>query len=176
MSPRRAPEAVGAVAPTPVARQRQIVELLSRHAVPSQAVLARLLAEQGVVVTQATLSRDLDDLRAVKVPGPDGVAVYAVPAEGGDPTPQPVGDAAGDLRLDRVVADLLVSAAASANLVVARTPPGGAAYLASAIDHAGLPPILGTVAGDDTVLIVTADPAGGARVAAALLARAGRRR
>src|SRR5262249_13085276 len=77
--------------------------------------------------------------------------------------------------LPRVAAELLVSAEASANLVVLRTPAGGAQLLASALDHAGWPAILGTVAGDDTVLVITRDPAGGAEVAAALLRQAGRK-
>src|SRR5262249_55845404 len=77
--------------------------------------------------------------------------------------------------LPRVAAELLVSAEASANLVVLRTPAGGAQLLASALDHAGWPAILGTVAGDDTVLVITRDPAGGAEVAAALLRQAERK-
>jgi transcriptional regulator of arginine metabolism len=78
-------------------------------------------------------------------------------------------------RLARVGVDLLLSAEASANLVVLRTPAGGAQLLASAIDHAGWPSILGTVAGDDTVLVITRDPAGGDEVAEALLRLAERR-
>ena len=78
-------------------------------------------------------------------------------------------------RLARVGADLLLSAEASANLVVLRTPAGGAQLLASAIDHAGWPSILGTVAGDDTVLVITRDAAGGDEVAEALLRLAERR-
>jgi transcriptional regulator of arginine metabolism len=71
-----------------------------------------------------------------------------------------------------VSAEVLVSADSSANLVVLRTPPGGAQYLASAIDHTVLPAVIGTVAGDDTVLLVTRDPDGGAQVAAAMLSLA----
>jgi transcriptional regulator of arginine metabolism len=78
-------------------------------------------------------------------------------------------------RLTRVASDLLLSAEASANLVVLRTPAGGAQLLASAIDHAGWPPILGTVAGDDTVLVITREPAGGDQVATDLLRLAERR-
>lgn len=155
---------------TKVARRARIVELLEHHAVPSQARLAELLADEGTVVTQATLSRDLDEIGAVKVPGPDGVLVYAVPAEGGDPSPvAAVADEVAVARLARVAAEVLVTADSSANLVVLRTPPGGAQYLASAIDHTVLPAVIGTVAGDDTVLLVTRDPDGGAQVAAAML-------
>jgi len=160
--------------PTKNARRARIVDLLEHRAVPSQAVLAQLLAAEGFTVTQATLSRDLDDLGAVKVAGPDGVAVYAVPGQGGDSSPvAAVGDDVTLGRLSRVAAEVLVSADSSANLVVLRTPPGAAQYLASAIDHTVLPTVIGTVAGDDTVLLVTRDPGGGAEVAAAMLSLAG---
>jgi transcriptional regulator of arginine metabolism len=93
-----------------------------------------------------------------------------VPGEGGDPTPRPASDEPLAVeRLRRRCEDLLVSVDSSANLVVLRTPPGGAQYLASAIDHTVLPDIIGSIAGDDTVLIVARDPAGGAAVAAHLL-------
>ncbi len=159
------------VATTRAARHNRIVHLLGRHPVRSQPDLARLLAAEGLVVTQATLSRDLDDLGAVRVRGADGALVYAVPAEGGDRTPRAAADTTTlDARAARVVADLLVSAEASANMVVLRTPPGGASLLASALDAAELPEVLGTVAGDDTVLVISRDPHGGGAVAAALLA------
>ena len=103
---------------------------------------------------------------------PDGL-VYAVPAEGGDRTPVPYPDAhAGLTRLARLCEELLVSADSSGNLVVLRTPPGAAQYLASAIDHTVLPQVIGTVAGDDTVLLVCREPLGGAEVAATFLALA----
>lgn len=155
---------------TKVARHARIVELLEHHAVPNQARLADLLAAEGLAVTQATLSRDLDEIGAVKVPADDGVAVYAVPGAGGDPSPvAAITDDAAATRLARVAGEVLVSADSSANLVVLRTPPGAAQYLASAIDHSVLPSVIGTVAGDDTVLLVTRDPHGGAEVAAAML-------
>ena len=89
-----------------------------------------------------------------------------MPGEGGDLTPRAAPDEGGDLdRLRRRCQDLLVWVDSSANIVVLRTPPGGAQYLASAIDHSVLPAVIGTVAGDDTVLLVTRDPAGGAAVA-----------
>ncbi|MBI1377439.1 MAG: arginine repressor [Frankiales bacterium] len=155
------------------ARRARIVDLLEHHAVPNQARLAELLAADGVSVTQATLSRDLDDLGATKVPGPDGSLVYAVPGQGGDASPvAAVADEAAVARLARVASEVLVSADSSANLVVLRTPPGAAQFLASAIDHTVLPTVLGTVAGDDTVLLVTRDPQGGSDVVAAMLSLA----
>ena len=158
---------------TKAARHARIRELVEHRVVPNQAVLAELLAIDGLVATQATLSRDLDELGAVKVTGPDGVAVYAVPGQGGDPSPiAAVADEAAVTKLSRVSAEVLVSADSSANLVVLRTPPGAAQYLASAIDHTVLPSVIGTVAGDDTVLLVTRDPDGGAAVAAAMLSLA----
>lgn len=140
-------------------RLARIAELLASHAVRSQAELLELLAADGITVTQATLSRDLLDLRAERVRvGRD--LVYALPAEGGDPTPRPA-VAPGELegRLRRVCEELLVTAEQSHQLVVLRTPPGAAGYLASALDHARLPGVLGTIAGDDTIMVVTADDA-----------------
>ena len=155
---------------TKAARHARIAELLEHHGVPNQARLAELLAGDGVVVTQATLSRDLDELGAVKVTGADGSPVYAVPGEGGDASPiAGVAYQAAVTKLARVAAEVLVSADSSANLVVLRTPPGAAQYLASAIDHTVLTSVIGTVAGDDTVLLVTRDPNGGSDVCAAML-------
>ena len=157
---------------TKAARLARIADLLEHNAVPNQARLAELLEKEGLAVTQATLSRDLDELGAVKVVT-DGQAGYAVPGEGGDPSPvAALGEDAAVARLARVAAEVLVSADASANLVVLRTPPGAAQYLASVIDHSVLPTVIGTVAGDDTVLLVARDPHGGADVAAAMLSLA----
>lgn len=153
-------------AATKVARHRRIVELLRLNQVRSQVELAQLLTEEGLAVTQATLSRDLVELSAVKVRHADGGLVYAVPGEGGDRTPQAgVEHAALLARLARLCEELLVTAEASANLVVLHTPPGAAQFLASAIDHTVLPDVLGTIGGDDTVLVVTRDPDGGDAVA-----------
>jgi transcriptional regulator of arginine metabolism len=148
------------------ARQHMIIELLTRHAVRSQGELGELLAAAGLHVTQATLSRDLVDLDAVKVRSASGALVYAVPAEGGDRTPRPANETgASEARLARLCTDLLVSAQANANLVVLRTPPGAAPLLASAIDKAELQDVLGTIAGDDTVLVIAHRPEGGDAVA-----------
>ena len=161
------------IAPTtPTARRARIAELIATRPVRSQGELLELLAAEGVEVTQATLSRDLVELGAVKVRHEGGL-VYAVPGEGGDRTPRAGIDAEWlDARLQRLCEEPLVTAEASANLVVLRTPPGAAQFLASAIDHTVLPSVLGTVAGDDTVLLVARDPDGGAEVAAAMLALA----
>lgn len=155
------------------ARQQRIVDLLETEQVRSQTDLADLLAANGVVVTQATLSRDLVELDAVKVRSASGALVYAVPGEGGDRTPVVAREsAASEARLARLAADLLVSAEASANLVVLRTPPGAANFLASAVDKAELVDALGTIAGDDTVLVIARDPNGGEELVRRLLALA----
>jgi transcriptional regulator of arginine metabolism len=158
------------LATTRTARHRRIVALLETLRVRSQSELARLLADDGVVVTQTTLSRDLDELGAVKIRDGSGDLVYAVPAEGGDSTPRLAPrNGEGSARLGQLAAQLLVSAESSANLAVLRTPPGAAQFLASAIDRSGAGDVLGTIAGDDTVLLVSREPDGGAAVAARLL-------
>jgi transcriptional regulator of arginine metabolism len=174
---------------TKTGRQAQIAGILAHAAVRSQDELAELLAQRGVRVTQATLSRDLEELGAVRLRGTDGALVYALPDEAGGPGSRPgrlseaqvraelpTGtDREASARLARVAAELLVAAEASASLVVVRTPAGGAQLLASAIDHAAWPSILGTVAGDDTVLVIARDPVRGADVARSLLQLAERR-
>ena len=156
---------------TKAARQQRIADLLGRTDVRSQTQLAQLLADDGIDVTQATLSRDLVQMGAVRVRGATGELVYAVPSEGGDRTPR-AADLAGDARLAKVASEVLVSAEASANLVVLRTPPGAAQFLASALDKAELGNVLGTIAGDDTVLVISRDPKGGDALAQRLLALA----
>lgn len=170
----RLPAPGARIAPaTKTARHRQIVEILRRTPVRSQVELAELLAADGVVVTQATLSRDLVELGAVKVRHGDSGLVYAVPGEGGDRTPWAgVDSELLDSRLARLCEELLVTVESSANLVVLRTPPGAAQFLASAIDQSVMPTVLGTIAGDDTVLVVTRDPVGGDEVASRFLALA----
>ncbi len=166
--------------PTKTARHARIVELLGRGPVRSQSELAELLATEGFSVTQATLSRDLDEIGAVRLRAADGGFVYVVPRDGDDAVSRPPSDrfeaaSAAHARLIRMAAELLVSIRASGNLVVAKTPPGGAHLLAGAIDHADLSTIIGTVAGDDTVLCVCRDLDGGADVAEQLRALAERR-
>jgi transcriptional regulator of arginine metabolism len=118
------------------ARQQLIADLLSSREVHSQTELAELLATRGVQVTQATLSRDLVDLDAVKVRVASGSMAYAIPAQGGSRLLVAGESAAASSRLRKVCAELLVSAEASANLVVLRTPPGAAQYLPRAAARA----------------------------------------
>jgi transcriptional regulator of arginine metabolism len=160
---------------TKTARQAKVVDILSRNPVHSQAELGELLAGEGVKVNQATLSRDLVEIGAVRLRAEDGSLIYAVPGEGGERIKRARTGTTGDDaetftgRLGRLAAELLVSAEASANLVMVRTPPGAAQYLASAIDHAELPTVLGTVAGDDSILVISRSPDGGEDLAQALL-------
>ena len=149
-----------------VARQARIAELVGSQPVASQQELAALLAADGIAVTQATLSRDLDELGAVKVrTTAGGPMAYVVPEDGVVP-PSGTGPASGALpRLVRLLSELMVSAEGSANLAVLRTPPGAAHFLASAVDRSGLTEVIGTIAGDDTVLLVSRDPLGGAALA-----------
>lgn len=159
---------------TRTARQRLIVDIISSERIRSQTELADRLGRSGVGVTQATLSRDLVQLRAAKVRH-GGQLVYAVPAEGGDDRPRPPADGAAlDERLRRVVTELLVSATVSENLVILRTPPGAANYLASALDHAMPGDVVGTVAGDDTVLVVASSASTAPVVAVMLMGAANR--
>jgi transcriptional regulator of arginine metabolism len=157
---------------TKAARQARLVALLGQHEVRSQTELAELLGVEGLHVTQGTLSRDLVELGAVRVRGPRGQLVYAVPGEGGDRTPRSGETHATEARLERLLGELLVSAESSANLVVLRTPPGAAQFLASAVDKADLTAVLGTIAGDDTVLVISRGPTDGPAVADRFLAMA----
>ena len=241
---------------TKAARQARITTILAREQVHSQEQLAGLLTQYASMhVTQATLSRDLDELGVVRLRAADGTLVYALPGAPGGPgslpgaalpgepgalsgiapyppertrsTSAPAADPAGatdtvpsagtvssasgepgamaggaslaavpetgaiqdsssrlagaaaastTARLVRYLKELLTSAEASANLVVLRTPAGAAQFLASVIDHAAMPAVLGTVAGDDTVLVIARDPVGGDALAAEFLALADRRR
>lgn len=156
---------------TRVARQRRIVDLLDRHAVRSQTELLDLLSAEGIEVTQATLSRDLLDLGAEKVRVGKAL-VYAIPGGAADRPRASIGDTEVTGRLKRFCEDLLVTAVAAGNLVVVRTPPGAANYLASAIDHGRMEVVLGTIAGDDTLLVVTPTPDDATRIATWLLSLA----
>ncbi|SDC68369.1 arginine repressor [Actinokineospora iranica] len=160
-----------ASATTRAARQARIVELVSERAVRSQTELATLLGAEGIETTQATLSRDLDELGAVKLRGADGgAAVYVIPEDG-----NPVrGVQGGTSRLTRLLSELLVSADCSGNLTVLRTPPGAAQFLASAIDRAALIDIVGTIAGDDTVMVICREPVTGQQMANRFMAMAAR--
>ncbi len=156
---------------TKIARHKLIVDLLASQQVKSQPELRDLLAQRGVEVTQATMSRDLLELGAVRLRGADGHLVYVIDngSDGSD-------ERAASARLARVVEELVVGVEASSNLVVVRTPPGAAQFLASSIDHGGLPGVIGSVAGDDTVLLITAELTGGQAVVEHLLALSSARR
>jgi transcriptional regulator of arginine metabolism len=120
-----------------------ILRLLSQGEVSSQDDLRRLLSQKGMRVTQATLSRDLQDLRLVKT------------AEGYRNLDGAAAESAPQVRLERALRELLLDVREAQNLLVLRTPPGGAQSLAAALDGGRWREVVGTVAGDDTVLVVT---------------------
>lgn len=134
-------------------RQHRITKLLAEHSVTSQAMLVDLLAEDDMTATQATVSRDLEDLGAIKVRVPGGATVYAIPE-------LPAEQFAPEDHLRRVLGEWLVEVARSGDLVLLRTPVGSAHVVASALDRSGLANLLGTVAGDDTLLAVAVDGGG----------------
>ena len=134
-------------------RRRLVLELVQKRGIRSQAELLQRLARRGLGVNQGTLSRDLRDLGIRK--GPDG---YELP-EGGAVVSGPEGE------LARAVATWLIEAVPAQNQVVLRTPPGGAQALGFALDGADLPDIVGTIAGDDTVLVVCPGPREARRIA-----------
>ncbi|MEZ5238109.1 MAG: arginine repressor [Microthrixaceae bacterium] len=146
-------------------RQHRIGEILAREQVSSQAELVELLAELGMGVNQATVSRDLEELGAIKVRVPGGESVYAIPE-------LPRSQLAPEDHLRRVLSDWVVETDRSGDLVVVRTPPGSAHVVASAMDRNGLEDVLGTVAGDDTILVV-ARPGRGSSVEERLVELAG---
>lgn len=147
-------------------RQHRIARILEHRAVGSQAELVELLGAEGVMATQATVSRDLEDLGALKVRLPGGDTVYAIPEVAKDRV-------APEEHLKRVLGDWAVEIGHSANLVVIRTPPGSAHVVGSALDRSGMDGIVGTIAGDDTVLVVAVEATGGKKLAGRLSALAG---
>ena len=147
-------------------RQHRVAKLLEQHSVASQGQLVELLAAEGVVATQATVSRDLEDLGAVKIRVGGGEIAYAIPE-------LPTEQKAPHEHLRRVLGEWVVEVAPSGNLVLLRTPPGSAHVVASALDRSGLSGVLGTVAGDDTLLVVVAEPTSGQEMAGRLRELAG---
>ncbi len=147
-------------------RQHRIVRLLEHQAVGSQQVLVELLAAEGVEATQTTVSRDLEELGAQKVRLPGGETAYALPE-------LPAQQIAPVDHLRRVLGEWAVELTTSQNLVVLRTPPGCAHVVASAVDRSGLDGVVGTVAGDDTLLVVVAEGRRAGDVAERLAALAG---
>jgi transcriptional regulator of arginine metabolism len=147
-------------------RQHRVTRLLADNSVTSQSQLVELLAADGITATQATVSRDLEDLGAIKVRVPGGETVYAIPE-------LPAEQRAPEDHLRRVFSEWVVEVGHSANLVVVRTPPGSAHVVGSALDRSGLAGVLGTVAGDDTVIVVVVEQVGGADMATRLAEMAG---
>jgi len=149
-----------------VQRQQTIAKLIGKLAVTNQPQLVDLLALEGIAATQATVSRDLEDLGAVKVRVPGGETVYAIPEY------EPARLAPED-QLRRVMGEWVAEVKRSGDLVVLRTPPGCAHVVASALDRSGLDGLLGTVAGDDTLLCVAEEDLGGVALAKRLRNLAG---
>jgi transcriptional regulator of arginine metabolism len=150
---------------TKAARHARIVELVRRAPIKSQTELAHMLADEGILVTQATLSRDLEELNAIKVSG-----AYLIPEDG---TRLLRENFQGPARLLKLLRELLTSVDSSGNIAVLRTPPGAAQFLASALDRSGLSDVVGTIAGDDTIFVVARDVSGGKALADKLAEWAG---
>ncbi|HSW10606.1 MAG TPA: arginine repressor [Bacillota bacterium] len=127
-------------------RHMRILELIRERPISTQDQLTGILCSEGIAVTQATISRDIRDLRLVKVPGDDGHYRYALPDD-------PSGNGRVE-RLRRHLHDLLVGVDFAENIIVLRTLPGTANTVAVGIDRLGWPEVLGTIAGDDTILVV----------------------
>lgn len=147
-------------------RQQMISTLIAEHSITNQPQLVDLLADKGVSATQATVSRDLEDLGAVKVRVPGGEPVYAIP----EFAPARV---APEDQLRRVLGEWVADIRYSEMMIVIRTPPGCAHVVASALDRSGLDGLLGTVAGDDTVFCIAEEHVGGAALARTLAQLAG---
>ena len=180
----RDPAAAAPLAPgTKTARHASIIQILSRERIRSQAQLRNALAQRGISTTQATLSRDLVELRATKIRAPGGELIYSMPEAGAPGQVHAGGFAGGEEtddslpahttpRLARWCAELLVTAEWAGSQLVLRTPAGAAQLLAGAVDDAMMPGVLGCIAGDDTVLVITRSPQVAAEVAGHLLALA----
>ena len=147
-------------------RQQLIVKIIASNNVSSQPELQRLLERNNVNATQATISRDLEELGAVKVRVAGGEPKYAIP----EYEPQRITPSD---QLRRVVGEWVAEVTHSGTLVVVRTPPGCAHVVASALDRGGMKGLIGTVAGDDTVICVASEQIGGRRLAAQLSQLAG---
>lgn len=140
------------------ARRALVQNVIETRPVSSQTELADLLADEGVQVTQGTISKDLLELRAVRQRDADGALRYVIPDD------EPLGEVSHLTRLARLCTEMLLDVVPAGNLVVAHTPAGAAQYFASAIDRASLPGVVGTIAGDDTVLLIAGDAESGAGV------------
>ena len=148
------------------ARRAKAIALIKAGLIHSQSDLVKQLKKAGFVVTQATASRDLEEIGAVRGRAANGESIYKI-SESDDESIS---------RTMPVPSHLILSVEASGNLAVVRTPPGGAQLLASSLDHSGISEIIGTIAGDDTVLVVSRKASGGAQLARELLAYGGIKR
>lgn len=147
-------------------RQQTIIRLIGQHPVGNQPRLLELLSREGVRTTQATVSRDLDELGVIKVRSAGGQTVYALPAIEADRI-------APFDQLRRVLGEWVADVGVSGNIVIVRTPPGCAHVVASALDRSAIAGLLGTVAGDDTLMCVATKDTSGTELAAQLRALAG---
>ena len=145
------------------ARRAKAISLIKSGLIHSQSDLVKQLKKAGFAVTQATASRDLEEIGAVRGRSNSGESTYKISDS----------DDESISRTMPVPSDLIISVEASGNLAVVRTPPGGAQLLASSLDHSGITEIIGTIAGDDTVLVVSRKASGGAQLAKELLAFGG---
>ena len=143
-------------------RQRMIADWLRAHRVGSQEEIVARLALAGVTATQATVSRDLDELGAIKVRR-DGSIRYVMPDD--------VEPGFAAAKLDRLLAEYVDAIVPAGNLLVLKTPPGSANLVANALDHAGVADIAGTIAGDDTIFVALAEGVAARDAAARLSAR-----
>jgi transcriptional regulator of arginine metabolism len=144
-------------------RHAEIRELIQSHRVSSQEQLRELLEQRGFEATQATLSRDIRELRLIKLHDADGGNHYTLPPESWDNAPA----------LTRLLPALFLGAEGTGNLLVVKTMVGGAQAVAEAIDWEEWPEVLGTLAGDDTILIILRDAAQLSAVQRRLEERAG---
>lgn len=147
------------------ARRAKAISLIKAGKISSQSDLVKELKKAGFAVTQATASRDLEEIGAIRGRDKAGQSCYLI-------------SESDDLSIARSMplpSELIISVQASGNLAVVRTPPGGAQFLASSLDHSGISSIIGTIAGDDTVLVVSRKASGGSELAKELLSYAGKR-
>jgi transcriptional regulator of arginine metabolism len=142
------------------ARRAKAISLIKAGLIHSQSDLVKALKKAGYPVTQATASRDLEEIGAVRGRNAAGDSVYKISDS----------DDESISRTMPMPSELIISVESSGNLAVVRTPPGGAQLLASSLDHSGITDIIGTIAGDDTVLVVSRKATGGAQLARELLA------
>ncbi|PLS31242.1 arginine repressor [Bifidobacterium margollesii] len=153
------------------ARLSAIEQALAHYVVTSQSQLSQILADQGIAVTQATLSRDLDEMNATKTRLTDGTVAYAIGRAVEAPARSEAGgESKGEQQMAKVLSGLITSVAAARNLVVIHTPSGAAQYVASVIDRQPIADVLGTIAGDDTVMMICTDDDSAQRRADWLLA------